>query len=188
MKRMRARKPATFARGTTISSPLVSVQCLICSAARVPAGSFPCTPPTIITTGPGSPLATRCHGVSCPVPSKSHPPEGSAPNTQPRRKKPTPADRNIPLTFTKCQQKTYRPKRKAHNVRLHISNRKKVCAHHLFEHEVRARYCDWIERKCKISGFSANKLRKLTGISNRFTCIILLFQFFFPIDLRASVY
>jgi hypothetical protein len=69
-----------------------------------------------------------------------------------------------------------------------MPTRKKVLRHHLAGHGVRARLCDWIERKCKISGFFANRLIKFTGISTRFICIILLFQRLFPIDHRAFVY
>jgi hypothetical protein len=69
-----------------------------------------------------------------------------------------------------------------------IPTRKNTRGHHLAGHGVRARLCDSIERKCKISGFFANRLRKLTGISTRPFLHHFTFSTIFSIDHRAFVY
>jgi SAM-dependent methyltransferase len=73
MNRIPADSPVPFALGKRISFPRSGSQCLICPAAREPAGSFPCMPPTTIMTGPAFPLSETYQDVSCGVPLRNNP-------------------------------------------------------------------------------------------------------------------
>ena len=57
-QRVFCRNPGRLAAGTTISLPRRIDQCRICSAARQPAGSFPCKPATTRSVGPAVPEST----------------------------------------------------------------------------------------------------------------------------------